>query len=57
MLTCLTHRVAHCGQSHKLNQERFDYRTGILASPSEVDAAEWNALLAQADATHAVSAA
>lgn len=30
-----------------MNQERFDYRTGILASPSEVDAAEWNALLAQ----------
>jgi len=30
-----------------LKQERFDYRTGILASPSEVDAAEWNALLAQ----------
>jgi predicted N-acyltransferase len=30
-----------------LNQQRIDYRTGILASPSEVDAAEWNALLAQ----------
>ncbi|MBW8837089.1 MAG: N-acetyltransferase, partial [Burkholderia sp.] len=30
-----------------MNQERFDYRTGILASPSEVDAAEWNTLLAQ----------
>ena len=30
-----------------MNQQRFDYRTGILASPSEVDAAEWNALLAQ----------
>jgi predicted N-acyltransferase len=30
-----------------LNQQRFDYRTGILRSPSEVDAAEWNALLAQ----------
>ncbi|WP_322103549.1 GNAT family N-acetyltransferase [Paraburkholderia sp. J41] len=29
-----------------MNQEHFDYRTGILASPSEVDAAEWNALLA-----------
>ncbi|CAE6721962.1 hypothetical protein R75461_01561 [Paraburkholderia nemoris] len=40
-------RVAHWEQSHRLNQERFDYRTGILASPSEVDAAEWNALLAQ----------
>ena len=31
---------------HRLNQQRFDYRTGILASPLEVDAAEWNALLA-----------
>jgi predicted N-acyltransferase len=40
-------RAAHWEQSHRLNQERFDYRTGILASPSEVDAAEWNALLAQ----------
>lgn len=30
-----------------MNQQRFDYRTGILASPSEVDPAEWNALLAQ----------
>jgi hypothetical protein len=30
-----------------LNQERFDYRVGILASPLEVDAAEWNALLGQ----------
>ncbi|MGF6655969.1 putative N-acyltransferase [Paraburkholderia youngii] len=29
-----------------MNQQRIDYRTGILASPSEVDAAEWNALLA-----------
>ena len=34
-------------RSHRLNQERFDYRTGILASPLEVDAAEWNALLAR----------
>lgn len=33
-------------RSFRLNQERFDYLTGILASPSEVDAAEWNALLA-----------
>jgi uncharacterized protein len=33
-------------RSGRLNQERFDYLTGILASPSEVDAAEWNALLA-----------
>ncbi|MGE8474081.1 MAG: GNAT family N-acetyltransferase, partial [Paraburkholderia hospita] len=30
-----------------MNQERFDYRAGILASPLEVDAAEWNALLNQ----------
>ncbi|PLZ00261.1 GNAT family N-acetyltransferase [Burkholderia sp. WAC0059] len=30
-----------------MNQERLDYRTGILGSPLEVDAAEWNALLAQ----------
>jgi predicted N-acyltransferase len=29
-----------------LKQERFDYRTGLLASPLEVDAAQWNALLA-----------
>jgi uncharacterized protein len=29
-----------------LKQERFDYRMGLLASPLEVDAAEWNALLA-----------
>src|SRR5271168_411691 len=35
------------GTVNRLNQQRFDYRTGILASPSEVDAAEWNALLAQ----------
>ncbi|VVD27597.1 conserved protein of unknown function [Paraburkholderia dioscoreae] len=42
-----TRCAAHWEQSHRLNQERFDYRTGILASPSEVDAAEWNALLAQ----------
>lgn len=46
-------RAANCDapgrpeQSHRLNQERFDYRTGILASPSEIDAAEWNALLAR----------
>src|ERR1700744_5039069 len=38
--------TAHWEQSHRLNQQRIDYRTGILASPSEVDAAEWNALLA-----------
>jgi predicted N-acyltransferase len=30
-----------------LNQERFDYRTGILGSPLEVGRDEWNALLAQ----------
>jgi uncharacterized protein len=30
-----------------LNKERFDYRTGILGSPAEVDAAEWNALVAR----------
>ena len=30
-----------------MNKERFDYRTGILGSPAEVDAAEWNALLAR----------
>ncbi|ACC71345.1 GNAT family N-acetyltransferase [Paraburkholderia phymatum] len=30
-----------------MNQERFDYRAGILASPLEVDAAEWNALLSR----------
>ncbi|MEM5449917.1 GNAT family N-acetyltransferase [Paraburkholderia guartelaensis] len=30
-----------------MKQEHFDYRTGILGSPSEVDAAEWNALLAR----------
>ncbi|MEX3688399.1 GNAT family N-acetyltransferase [Paraburkholderia sp. BR14263] len=30
-----------------MKQEHFNYRTGILGSPSEVDAAEWNALLAR----------
>ncbi len=30
-----------------MNQERIDYRTGILGSPLELDAAEWNALLAR----------
>jgi len=35
------------GLARKLKNERFDYRTGILASPAEVDAAEWNALLAR----------
>ncbi|SDC71030.1 GNAT family N-acetyltransferase [Paraburkholderia lycopersici] len=30
-----------------MNKEHFDYRTGILGSPAEVDAAEWNALLAR----------
>jgi len=34
-------------RARKLNKEHFDYRTGILGSPSEVDAAEWNALLAR----------
>lgn len=32
---------------NKVNKERFDYRTGILGSPAEVDAAEWNALVAR----------
>ncbi len=40
-----THRPSE--QSHRLTQERFDYRTGILASPLEIDAAGWNALLAR----------
>jgi uncharacterized protein len=35
------------GQARTLNKEHFDYRTGILGSPAEVDAAEWNALLAR----------
>jgi len=30
-----------------LKHERIDYRTGILSSPSEVPADEWNALLAR----------
>ncbi|WP_042301472.1 GNAT family N-acetyltransferase [Paraburkholderia kururiensis] len=30
-----------------MNQERFDYRTGILGSPLEVGRDEWNALLAR----------
>lgn len=34
-------------RSERLNQERFDYRTGILGSPLEVGRDEWNALLAQ----------
>jgi uncharacterized protein len=33
--------------ARKLNKERFDYRTGILGSPAEVDADEWNALVAR----------
>ncbi len=35
------------GQARTLNKEHFDYRTGILGSPAEVDAGEWNALLAR----------
>lgn len=35
------------GQARKLKKEYIDYRTGILGSPAEVDAAEWNALLAR----------
>ncbi|WP_321783742.1 GNAT family N-acetyltransferase [Paraburkholderia sp. J94] len=30
-----------------MKKEHFDYRTGILGSPAEIDAAEWNALLAR----------
>jgi uncharacterized protein len=30
-----------------MNQEHIDYRTGILSSLDELDAAEWNALLAR----------
>ncbi|CAM2177293.1 GNAT family N-acetyltransferase [Paraburkholderia sacchari] len=30
-----------------MKKERFNYRTGILGSPAEVDAAQWNALLAR----------
>ncbi|OXJ00076.1 MULTISPECIES: GNAT family N-acetyltransferase [Burkholderia] len=30
-----------------MKHERIDYRTGILSSPAEVPAAEWNALLAR----------
>ena len=41
------HQPVQSTGSRRLNQERFDYRTGILGSPAEVDAAEWNALLAR----------
>lgn len=34
-------------RARKLKKEHFDYRTGILGSPAEIDAAEWNALLAR----------
>ncbi|MGN6652415.1 GNAT family N-acetyltransferase [Trinickia sp.] len=30
-----------------MKQERIDYRMGLLASPAEVDAREWNALVAR----------
>ncbi|RKP44965.1 GNAT family N-acetyltransferase [Trinickia fusca] len=30
-----------------MKQERIDYRMGLLTSPSEVDAGQWNALVAQ----------
>ncbi|WP_253704902.1 peptidogalycan biosysnthesis protein, partial [Burkholderia cenocepacia] len=30
-----------------MKHERIDYRTGILSSPAEVPADEWNALLAR----------
>ncbi len=40
-------RAAKPRRARKLNKERFDYRTGILGSPAEVDAAQWNALLAR----------
>jgi predicted N-acyltransferase len=33
----------------QLKQERIDYRMGLLASPDEVDAREWNALVARQD--------
>ncbi len=31
----------------RLKHERIDYRMGLLSSPLEVDAGEWNALLAR----------
>ena len=40
-----THPAASNSTDSRLKHERIDYRTGILSSPSEVPADEWNALL------------
>lgn len=42
-----THPAASNGTDSRLKHERIDYRTGILSSPAEVPADEWNALLEQ----------
>lgn len=42
-----THPATSNGTDSRLKHERIDYRTGILSSPSEVPADEWNALLAR----------
>ncbi len=41
------HRTVPKNTVRKLKQERIDYRMGLLASPLEVDAREWNALVAR----------
>ena len=42
-----THRAVPKNTVRQLKQERIDYRMGLLASPLEVDAGEWNALVAR----------
>ncbi|BAX58401.1 hypothetical protein BSFP_012160 [Burkholderia stabilis] len=42
-----THPATSNGTDSRLKHERIDYRTGILSSPAEVPADEWNALLAR----------
>lgn len=41
------HPATQNGTDSRLKHERIDYRTGILSSPAEVPADEWNALLAR----------
>jgi predicted N-acyltransferase len=43
------HRAVPKNTVRQLKQERIDYRMGLLASPDEVDAREWNALVARQD--------
>ncbi|PMS14852.1 GNAT family N-acetyltransferase [Trinickia dabaoshanensis] len=47
-LAC-TQRAVPRNTVRQLKQERIDYRMGLLGSPAEVDAREWNALVARQD--------